>query len=664
MPRVARFIAVAAFGAALAFAPAVAGAPASVATASTADVNDFTFESFNSDYLLTRDPEGHAQLQVVETIVAIFPDFDQNRGFYRDIPEYRHGVQLHTSVASVVDESGQPVPYTTEYYQDFFSVGLGDDSYVHGRQTYVITYSQVDVVEAFTTSDLGETVDEFYWDVNGTGWAQPFGRVSMTLRVDPSIAPALTRAAQCYVFVGDCDEPITGAVDADGAAVFTAASNDLGPNDSLTFAIAFAPGTFTPGEMVVPPPTEEEGDDDYPYEDEYSAPSFWDTATPFVLAGVGTLTSWIAGGTQTANRTRRTGPSDIIIPQYTPPKDLNVMVAAYVAGASDRAFAAQIVSLAVRGNLRLLDHPADSSAPFEVELLNSDGLDDLETKLVHAIFGADPEVGRRVALGPSNMTLGGKLISVYTAVDKSLRSSHLLGPAGTTTLWKVLFGISLVAAAAAGIFALASLSNGGSFELALIAAGVAFFAAVSTYGKQSTVATLSDAGRAQNDYLLGMRDYMQLAEEDRIRVLQSPEGAERVDVDDKTQLVKLYERLLPYAVIFGIEEDWAKELTVKAVAANVPVVWWSGSSDFTSWRLNSTLQNLRHSTPAPPRPILTKPPGTRGGGSGGGGSFFGGWSSGSSSGGWSHSSGSSFSGGSSGGGFSGGGGGGGGGRGR
>ena len=664
MPRLARFVAVAAFAAALLFASPTA-ALAGAATASTvsvnpraaaADVTDFEFESFHSDYLLSRDVEGHARLQVVETIVAVFPEFDQNRGFYRDIPEYRHGVQLHTEVASVVDEFGQPVPYTTEFYEDFFSVGLGDDTFVHGRQTYVITYSQVDVVEAFASSETGETVDEFYWDVNGTGWAQPFGRASMTLWVDASIAPTLTGAAQCYVLVGECDEPITGTPDADGTVRFAAASNDLIPNESLTFAIAFAPGTFTPGEEVVAPPTE----GDY-YDEDYPEPSFWTTAIPFILGPVGLLMSWIAGGTQSANRSRRTGPSDIIIPQYTPPKGLNVMVAAYIAGASERAFAAQVVSLAVRGNVRLLDHPTDSSAPFEVQLLNPDGVDKLEGKLLRAIFGEDLPAGRRIPLGSTNATLGTKLTDVYKAVDAELKRGDLQGPARPTVLWTVLFTLSVLAAIGTGLWALSAFATGNGFELAAIAAGVTFFAAASTYGKRSTVATLSARGREQNDYLLGMRDYMKLAEEDRIRYLQSPEGAERVDVDDQTQLVKLYERLLPYAVIFGIEEDWAKELTVKAVAANVPVVWWTGSSDVSPWRLNSTLQNLRSLTPGPPKPVLSKPA-SGGGGSGGG--FFGGWSSGSSSSGWSGSSGSSFGGGSSGGGYSGGGGGGGGGRGR
>ena len=187
---------------------------------------------------------------------------------------------------------------------------------------------------------------------------------------------------------------------------------------------------------------------------------------------------------------------------------------------------------------------------------------------------------------------------------------------------------------------------------------VAFFAARGVYSSRSTIAPLSARGKEQNDYLLGMRDYMQLAEADRIRYLQSPEGAERVNVDDRVAMVKLYERLLPFAIIFGIEDKWAEELTVKAVAASVPVTWMSGSNEFSAWRLNSTIQSIRRSTPQPPRPVVAKQV------SSSSGSGWGGWGSGGSSGGWSGSSGSSFGGGSSGGGFSGGGGGGGGGRGR
>jgi uncharacterized membrane protein YgcG len=649
MSRFARVVALLALAAAIVFAPAGA------ATASSVDLDDFEIESFDADWTLTRDAAGHAQLQVRETIVAIYPDFDQNKGFYRDIPEYRHGVQLHTQVDSVVDEFGQPVPYTTEYYYDFYSVGLGDDTFVHGRQTYVISYRQVDVVEAF--ADTG--ADEFYWDVNGTGWAQPFGSVSMTLTVDPSLVPALTGEFDCAVLIGECDEPLVMNLTADGAAVFTAASTDLVPNESLTVAIAFEPGTFVPGEVVVAPPTDDGGDG---YDPVYEPPTFWQTAVPFVLGPAGVVIAFIAGATQGADRSRRTGASDIIIPQYTPPDGLNVMVAAYIAGRPERAFAAQIVDLAVRGNVRLLDHPDDESAPFAVELLHTNGLDHLETQLIESIFGSNPDAGRRIPLGSSNTTLGTKLTGVYRSVDKKLKGDGLQDTPRPTLLWSVLFFLSVVVVIFGGFFTLSRFAGDGAFEATAISTVVAFFAARATYARRSTVAPLSTRGRDINDHLLGMRDYMQLAEADRIQMLQSPEGAERVDVDDQAQLVKLYERLLPYAVIFGIEREWSEELTVKAAAANVPVTWWAGSSDFSSWRLNSTIQHLRRATPEPPRPVVAKAKSSSSGSGWGG--FGGGWGTGGSSSGWSGSSGSSFSGGSSGGSFSGGGGGGGGGRGR
>ncbi len=649
MSRLARVAAVLTLGFALAAGPAPLASASSIAPGARADLDDFDIESFHTDFVLTRDASGHAQLQATETIVAVFPDIDQNKGFYRDIPEYRHGVQLQTAVQSVVDEFGLPVPYTTEYYYDFFSVGLGDDSYVHGRRTYVISYTQVDVVEAFADTNA----DEFYWDVNGTGWAQRFGPTSMTLVVDAALAPALTGSMACYTHT-ECSDPLTATPQADGTVLFTAGAASLAPNESLTFAIGFAPGTFEPGPVVVPPPSGSGNE----YPDPTPQPTWWDQFGPFLLGPAGLLISWIASGTQVTDRSRKTGPSDIIVPQYTPPDGLNVMVAAYLSGRPERAFAAQIVDLAVRKKVRLLDHPSDSTAPFEVELLDITELDELETQLLRAVFNDDLTIGRRIPLGSTNRTLGGRLTSVYRAVDKQLKTRGLQGPAKPTWLWGVLCFLAVVVVVVAGFDTLRRFADGFIAELGIVATVVAFIGATTTFGRRSTVATLSRTGRETNDHLLGMRDYMELAEEDRIRVLQSPEGAERVNVDDRTQMVKLYERLLPYAVIFGIEQRWSEELSVRAAEADVPVTWWAGSSDFSSWRLNSTIQQLRRATPEPPRPVVAK---VKSSSSGGGWS---GWSSGGSSGGWSSSSGSSFSGGSFGGGSSGGGGGGGGGRGR
>ena len=121
-----------------------------------------------------------------------------------------------------------------------------------------------------------------------------------------------------------------------------------------------------------------------------------------------------------------------------------------------------------------------------------------------------------------------------------------------------------------------------------------------------------------------------------MRVLQSPEGAQRIDTTDAQSIVKLNERLLPYAVLWGVEDQWAEKLRADYGEA---APQWLSSTSFTS----STLRSFTDIASVAARPIVTS-------------------SSGSSS--WSSSGSSSFSSGSSGGGFSGGGGGGGGGGGR
>jgi uncharacterized membrane protein YgcG len=633
MPRIARLVAVLGIA-------ALAVLPASPAAAARADVDDFDIASFDADYLLSRDADGHATLAVTETIVAVFPEFDQNRGLIRDIPEYYNGVRLSTEVIGVVDERGEPVPYTTEYYLDFFSVLLGDDDFVHGSTTYVISYVQRDTIRPF--KDTG--ADEFYWDVNGTGWSQPFGRVTGSVTIAPDLVPALTGQAACYAGGSGCDHDLVRVDGADGSAAFDAAATGLGPLESLTVAIAFAPGTFVPGEEVIPPPSL----DPAPTE----SLTWWERFGSFLLAPAAIGVALLAGVTQVTDRTARTRASGTIVPQYTVPEGVNVMVAAYVAGFPERAFPAQVVSLAVRGRIRILDHPDDRDEPFALEVLDAGGLDPLESRLVDAIFGDGARPGVRRSLPRGGSALGSRVTPVYKAVEARLKSEGLRRGSRPTVLWTVLAALAVVIVVVAGLDVLRGVL-GGDEGITMIALIAAVWGAARTWNRRSTRAELTEKGRGWNDYLLGMRDYLELAEEDRIRVLQSPEGAERVNVDDRVAMVKLWERLLPFAVIWGVEDRWSEELAVRALAAGIPVDWLAGSGDLSAWQMRSTLQGVRGATPAPPRPVVARAASS------------GGWSSGRSGGGWSGSSGSSsFSGGSSGGGYSGGGGGGGGGRGR
>lgn len=680
MRRFARVLAVVGIGSGLALLPATAGAepaapaqpaalaqpaaPVAPATPASpaapgigADLDDFEFESFDAVYELTRTADAHAELRVTETIVAVFPDFDQNRGFYRDIPEYYLGVRLYTDVESVVDENGDPVPWEWEYYQGFYSVALGDDSFVQGRQTYVITYTQVDTIAVFANGD------EFYWDVNGTGWAQPFGEVTATVVLPPELAEARDGGAFCYLADGECAEPITEEATDDGGVRLGFVATDVAPGESLTLDIPFLTGTFVEGEPVPAP--------DYgpiePYDPGPQTPG-WVYGLPWVLGIGGIVVGVVARGSQTESSAgRKLRAHGIVIPQYEPPEGLNPMVAAMLIGEPNRAFAAQIVDLAVRGNIRIVEPDDDKggSGPFSLELLTRDGLDDVEDRLLDELFDDNPP-GARFGVKRGSDSLQAVATPVFRRVESAVASGGYRSGSTPTRMSVVLIVLALVAAVGAGLLFFYLYDTVGRFdaiELSMLVLFAAGWGVVQAVSNRSTHKPLTAKGRDTGDHLLGVKMYLEWAEADRIRFLQSPENAERVDVGDATQMLKLYEKLLPYAILFGIEDEWSQQLQARYEAARVPVRWTTTGSAST-FRVSSTVRSVRFWSPSPPRPVVSRASGGYGTKkSSSWNSFFNG-SSGRSGSGWSSSGGSSFSSGSSGGGFSGGGGGGGGGRGR
>jgi len=618
--------------------PAVAALPG--------DAADFSFRSFHADFRLGRTADQHATLAVTETLVALFPQSDQNHGIIRDIPATYGSADLQTDVASVVDGHGRAVPYQQSDQGGFIQLQIGSaDTYVHGATTYVISYTQRDTIRHF--SDTAD--DEFYWDVNGTGWGQPFGTVSAKVTVAPEIAAALNGHTACYQGPEQSTTPCESGVQSTGAptpaptaaatpspaatptsdaasapAVFTASATNLAPGENLTIAIGFASGTF----VDVSSDPVDNGDNYTPTPVTGGEVAGWLLSLlGFPAVAVATIGGLIAR----RNKTQKA--RGIIVPQYTPPDGIDIMAAAELIGKPSTRIPAQLVSLAVRGKTKLLGYPVDSarSADYSVQLVDRTGLTGYEPMVVDALFG-DKKVGATRDLKRYGDTaLADKLQGVLELVPVWLEDNgayagtqRTVGSVVTLVVTAVLFLVALVAAISGG-------SGGLAFAfVSLLAGGIGVIAALVGVGG---VKKLSDKGAAWNDYLLGMRMYMQLAEQDRLRVLQSPKGAERVDVGDGTQLVKLYEKLLPWAIIWGIEDQWSKVLEIELQRTGTTPDFWVGQSAFSSVLFSSMLSGIGTST----LPVPTST--TSGSGSG--------WSS--------------FSGGSFGGGFSGGGGGGGGG---
>jgi uncharacterized membrane protein YgcG len=591
-----------------------------VPTAAHADTSDFTFDSYHADYTLTRLADGTSHLDVVETLVAVFPDFDQNRGIVRAIPNDYDGVDLRTSVSSVVDENGAPVAYEISDDGDFLVVSLGTDDYVHGTTTYVISYAQENVVRSFADTDS----DEFYWDLNGTGWDQPFGTVSGVLNVDPSLESALTGNTACYT--GPQDTTNTCPVTTESPTAFSVSVDDLGPGDNVTLVVGFDKGTFiapVPTRGVVQP-----------------IPWYVDLLSGGLgVLGVGVLVAAIVARVRSGRGAAGRG---TIIAQYSEPEGITIVQSAYLESRPLTAIPAALVRLAVRKNIRILAYAVEGTdEPYSLQYLGSDRTNAEDQAILAILFGDNPEAGVTTPFGESQQAEARELFALGTKANESLLTAGFKERPGGRTA-----GILLVLAQVVlGIVALGTLvvsagafNNISNFLWPTILVGTVAFIITLVLARRPL--RLTAKGTEAHEFLLGMKLYLTVAEEERLKFLQSPMGAERIDVGNNQEMIKLYEKLLPWAVLWGVEDEWSKELAVRVEAdPSQQPDWFVGQSAFSASLFSSAVGGFRSTifTPA---------------------------SSGSS---WSSSGsgfGSTFSGGSMGGGFSGGGGGGGGGGGR
>jgi hypothetical protein len=627
--------------------------PASV----LADVDDFTFASFDADYYVVRGTAGRPHLYTTETLVASFPEFDQNKGIVRRLPRTGSGVDLDPRVMAVTGADGATIPWWIEQDDDWLYVLTGDDDYVRGEQTYVISYVMSDVVLRY--ADTG--ADEFYWDTVGTDHPQPFGQVTARVHVAPdAIRGLLDGRAFCYVGeAGSTDRcPMstsqaddawpqevwdwaasTGADWATGAprslatAVFTATQADVGPDENITVAVGFAQGTFAAPDAPAPPP--------YPW---------WEWIVPLIALAIGLLGLPLALVMRAVLR-RNPDRSPVIV-QYTPPQEESPTLSAGVLGVPARALAAHVVDLAVRDAVELrASGTRETADDFDVVLTTRAGLDKDDLRVVDMLFGRDAEPDARMSLGAFARTPPPRAVAYVRRIEQTVvqRGYRATRPSWMGTVKTALQYGGLLTAILL-LFSgrpevLADLgSTGSAVYFAAIAAGVISFVALPFVRLPKT--RLTSTGGVHRTFLEGIREYLSLAEEDRLRAAQSPQTADLVSAGRRAygdepnapgaSTVNLYERLLPYAVLFGMEDEWVRVIrqAQPAAAAASHVVLFQA---LETSRLTDASASVGRLAAAPVSS------GSSGGSSGS--SFSSSWSS---------------SGGSSGGGFSGGGGGGGG----
>jgi uncharacterized membrane protein YgcG len=516
------------------------GAAASPAVAGT---DDFTFESLEVEYFLDRDDAGHSTLTTIETFVAVFPDYDQNRGIVRNIPITYGGtdafdprrVDTGVEIVSVTDEDGDPV-YWERYDagEGIYGMYIDDDTFKHGRTTYVIEYTQHDVTRHFEDTDT----DEFYWDVNGTDWGQPFGSVSATVHLGDGLAGALTGDAACYR--GELGSNTTCPIAIEGDTI-TLDESEVGSYQNVTFAIGFEPGTFTPGQTIEEHPIVR--------------------ILPWVLLGVLAI---IVVAIVILRRTRwaHAPGRGIVVAQYEAPEAIGVMPAAAFLGTPNRGLPAQFVEFAVQGIARLIENPAErESKRYSLQLLAQNrAVDRDDERAMRKLFGKNAP-NETLVLDKNNRKLGDRIASLVREAAGVPKQRGLVsqGKSGITKLLRWPAFACFVAAWFIVFWAANAGVANGLLTLQLVVTIVGSLIVIGFGGVPERRTAL---GSEVLEHLQGLREYLTIAEADRIRVLQSPQGAQRsrVDPDDPAAVVRLYEKLLPWAIVWGIEKEWSDVL--------------------------------------------------------------------------------------------------------
>ena len=564
-------------------------------SAFAAQTDNFTITKFDAEYSLGRDGENRSTLAATWRITANFPP-NQNRGIAPIFVKKYDNHPTNFSLQSVTDGQGVSLGHT--WNGDELRIGK-KDVYVQGEKTYVIKFTQRDVTRHYDNTGR----DEFYWDVIGNEWRVPMENVRVSVKLDESLQAA--RAGEAFCYVGAHGSTKRCNISGDKGEIVTNVSR-LNRREGITMAVGFNSGTFTGyqetlGEKLI---------------------KIWATVQTIASSlAVILMLLLVWRYRRLFGRYRELKP---IPPEYLPPNQASVMTSAYilknyeVMAIKGSAKVAQLLDLAVRHYIKLYEVKKASflrSAQYEIEIVKD--LKELrteESEVIRDMFGSSmPKPGQRLNLKKlqNNLSYAARTRDDDTNLKNLARGKYALCEQTLANkriiqrwaLWVCVVGVLLLS------------------PMLLLVAGIVF---ALSFGW-----SLTDEGLALRRYLAGLKMYIGVAEAERLQMLQSPEGAEKVKVNatDEKQLVKLYERVLPYAVLFGQEKKWSAQLGQYYEQVGEQPDWYSGQGAFNAAAFAAGMNSLSSVASSASDYSSTSGGSTGGGfaGGGGGGGGGGGW---------------------------------------
>lgn len=570
-----------------------------------AKVDAYSIESWHVSYEIGTDNKGRSYADVVETVTPVFPDFDQNRGLVRGVPLESFGASSKPRDVRVTDETGANVPFWVEEDDTFAVILIGDDNFVQGKQTYVISYQIRDVIAPFPDEANDKTgVDEFFWDLVPLERKQAIDSFAAEITFTEDLAAELTGSMRCYQGGEGSENPCKITAEDD---TVTIPAVPLKRGEGVTVAVGLNSGS------VVQPPSRTQ--------------NLVSDVLPFFISGAGAVLAGVAGLFIARHKKKAKVGRGVIIAQYDVPQYLPPLISSPIVEEKKDPVAAEFIHLSVRGAVQMSDGPGNRPIFSLINpALATDPLDQQALQSMSFNQAGNFQVPRQDTRFSTKMT---ELKSA--GVKAAFERGYLKKETNPTArlLGFISLGLLVLGFLAAMSGAMVSRASSTAAFAVSIVLGVVGLVFVYKSVFKSTVFT--PFGAETREYLLGVKEFIRVAEADRLQMLQSYTGAERDETMDgagtQVQTIQIYEHLLPYAILFGLERQWSKVLQVKYQEANRSPNWYPGYAVAGMYSLSNNVNNFTKSITSAASYTSSSSGGSSGGGfsgGGGGGGFSGG----------------------------------------
>jgi uncharacterized membrane protein YgcG len=525
----------------------------------------------------------------------------ERHGIYRDIIPFSSQRRKMEIKNVSVFEKGTPVQFITEKSGSNFRIKIGDpDMTFFGPKTYTINY--------LATNAVGQLkdLDEIYWNATGNDWNIPIYQTEVHVYLPE----------QRTLFQSACYSGVTGSKDQcknpeniwkTGLDFINAGI--LFPGEGMTVAVGFQKGIVTPYKET--------------FLNSQYLPEVIGTLLPLMTL-ILSLWYWHKKG-------RDPKGTGVIVPQYDVPDGLTPMeVVGIVSEKVDaQHISAEIIYLATQGYIKIVELEEKFAGLIKMKdyeifkIREYDGINGFDKNLLFYLFNTPttptfssffknetPLVvsgdSNTVKLSGLKFTFYKYVSSVITLVLNSLLAKGYYKNLGKMknpgARWVAILFLGIWGSLIIGIGLGSVLFGGKTGPLSLgIFLSVVIYAIVSSLSPAKT-----EKGVAVKEYLLGLKDYLRIAEKDRLEFHNAPEKRPEV-----------FEKLLPFAMVLGVADIWAKEFEG---IYTTPPSWYVGASGhaFSAIAFSNSISHFS----AFANSSLSSAPG--GGGSGGGGSSGGG----------------------------------------